>query len=721
MEIRFIKGADVSFLPQIEDNGGVFKEAGVPKDPLQIFKDHGINYIRLRLWHTPAENYNNLEKILYLANRIKAKGLKFLLDFHYSDTWADPGHQQKPAAWANLSFEALKDSVYHYTKTVIQTLNDQGTLPDMVQLGNEINSGMLWNDGRVGGSYDSNWPNFAALMNAAIRGVRESCAAGDSIQIMIHIANAAKNSSCRWFFDNLIANGVNFDIIGLSFYPWWHGTLSQVKSNLNDLSTRYKKDIIIAEYAYPWTLQWFDSQNNMVGSQDQLHNGYPASVDGQASFIKDLMNIVRQTKDDRGKGLFYWAPERISTPTFLSDWENNALFDFNDNVLKSMDVFLEEPDSLSPINVTMIVNTATHWDTLQPHHFVQLRGEVQGVSYLTLPDGKKISWDAHSDLVMNNIGGDYWQVNFQMYPGDKLSYKIWTGYTRTRATYQRLGWEGPIIPYEGATENTRIFKAGKNDTTLVIQYYNSSGEIKIQYWRPFIHQEDSIALCFRVNMGGAMKNGRFDPASHESVGVRGDSATSDGALSWDITKLFLQREEYSIANGSFWSGVCYIPSSSIQSGQKLKYKFLIENDQQNGWEHNVPDRELIYTASLIEQKKDTTLHWVYFDDSSPLTGIDDQPTVKPAQFALQQNYPNPFNSFTAISYQLSAISQLGLVIYDICGRQVRTLVNSRQQAGNYQIAWDGTDDHSIPVAAGVYFCRMEAGDLVGVIKLALVK
>ncbi|HEX9972476.1 MAG TPA: glycosyl hydrolase 53 family protein, partial [bacterium] len=234
VEISFIKGTDISFLPQVEDNGGIYKEAGIQKGPLQIFKDHGFNYIRLKLWHTPDENYNNLEKVRYMAERIKQSGLKFLLDFHYSDTWADPGHQKKPTAWENISFEALKDSVYEYSQKVIQALNNQGTIPDMVQLGNEINSGLLWNDGRIGGTYNSNWANFAALLNEGIRGVHESCESGDSIKIMIHIANAANNSGCRWFFDNLIANGVDFDIIGLSFYPWWHGTLSQVKSNLND-------------------------------------------------------------------------------------------------------------------------------------------------------------------------------------------------------------------------------------------------------------------------------------------------------------------------------------------------------------------------------------------------------------------------------------------------------------------------------------------------------
>ncbi|MDZ7317962.1 MAG: glycosyl hydrolase 53 family protein [candidate division KSB1 bacterium] len=719
--IQFIKGADISFIPQIEDNGGVYKEFGTPRDPIEIFKEHGFNYIRLKLWHAPTDGYNGLDKILYMALRVKALDLKLLLDFHYSDTWADPGHQQKPRAWQNISFDALKDSLYHYTKKVIQALDRQGTPPAMVQIGNEINSGLLWNDGRIGGSYDPNWANFAALIKEGIRGVRESCALGDSIKIMIHIANAANNTSNRWFFDNLLANSVNFDIIGLSFYPWWHGTLNQVKSNLNDLAGRYKKDIVIAEYAYPWTLQWFDNQNNIVGSQNQLHAGYPASVDGQASFIRDLMKIIRQTRDGRGIGLFYWAPEYISAPTFLSNWENNTLFDFQGNVLRSMDVFLEEPDTLAPINVRMIVNTATNWDTLAPYHFVQIRGEVQGISYLILPDGKKVTWDVGSDLVMNNIGGDYWQVEFQMYPGDKLSYKIWSGYSRSQPTYQRLGWEGPITPFEGSSDNTRIFVAGRNDTTIQVQYYNSSSEPRLQYWQPFRHPQDSVAVYFRVNLGGVIKSGRFDPAVNGPVGVRGDPIASGGCLDWSQTKLVLQREEYSVARGSFWSGVCYIPRYSIQPGQKLTYKFFIENDTQNGWENTIANRELWYTTTLTELGRDTTLHWVYFDNLNTQVGVENLSTDTPAKFSLRQNFPNPFNASTKIQYQLARSGWVTMKIYNLEGEEVITLVSRHQPPGDYSASWDGRDARGMPVASGIYFCRLSQDELSAINKLVLVK
>jgi arabinogalactan endo-1,4-beta-galactosidase len=717
----FIKGADVSFIPEIEDNGGIYKDDEVQTDALEIFSDHGINFIRLKLWHTPEENYNNLEKILFMAKRIKEQGCGFLLDFHYSDTWADPGHQIKPAAWQNKSYEVLKASIYDYTKRVIRQLNDQGTIPAIVQIGNEINSGMLWNDGRVGGNFNSNWENFAALVKEAIRGVQESCLSGDSIKIMIHAAGGGNNSGTRWFFDNLISHGLEFDIIGLSYYPWWHGTLSQVRSNMNDLANRYNKDIIIVETAYPWTLQWFDNQHNLVGEQNQLHNGYPASVQGQASFLRDLMQIIRQVNNGKGKGLFYWAPEYISAPPFLSPWENLTLFDFYGNTLKSMDVFLEAPDSLQPVSVKMIINTATHWDTLDKNHFVQIRGDVQGTSYLTLPDGKNITWDSSSELVLENTGGDYWEVTFQAYPGDILSYKIWTGYTRSQGTPRRVGWEGPIKPIGTTTGNARILRIGRQDTLLPVQYYNSETEAKAQYWQPFIHKENSLAFYFRVNMGGVMNSGRFSPGLNGPVGIRGDNTTSGEIIGWDSTKIVLHREENSVNIGSFWSGVCYIPKNSIQAGTKLNYKFFIENDSQNGWENNVPDHEILYTNSLIDQKKDTTIHWIYFDNFSPFTGLERRPVKKELQFSLMQNYPNPFNNQTTIHYTLNRSDKVTIKIYNLHGQVMSTLVDEYQNIGNYSYIWKSIDSRGTDLPTGVYCIKMNTSEGITVRKAVLLR
>lgn len=346
--LEFIKGVDLSVLLEIEEHGGIFKENGIPKDALQIFKDHGINFIRLRLWHTPANGYDNLDKTLLMASRIKTLGLKFLLDLHYSDTWADPGQQTKPAAWENLSFQALKDSVYQYTYSVITVFKNQNTLPDMVQIGNEITCGMLWNDGCVCDQFNTpqQWVQLAELIQEGISGVSESLDPGDTVKIMIHIDRGGDNNGSQWFFNHLLAQNVDFDIIGLSYYPWWQGTLSDLEFNTHDLAQRYGKEIILVETAYPWTLDWYDNTQNIVGDPNQLLPGYPATVEGQTGFLSDVIDLVRNIPDNKGSGLFYWAPEWIFVPTLGSPWENVTLFDFTGELLNSISVFDSIPSGI---------------------------------------------------------------------------------------------------------------------------------------------------------------------------------------------------------------------------------------------------------------------------------------------------------------------------------------------------------------------------------------
>lgn len=243
-------GADISFLPQLESRGMKFYDKdGKPDDVMKILKDHGFNYIRLRIFdhpenakgYSPQKGFCDLEHTKQMAKRIKAAGMKFLLDFHYSDTWADPQRQDKPAAWSKLDYNLLKDSVYIYTKNVMQALRDQGTAPDMVQIGNEINHGLLWPDGGI-----NNLDTLANFIYAGERGVKEVCP--DAI-IMLHIALGGQNDEARFFIDNMLKRKVPFDVIGLSYYPKWHGTLDDLKNNMADLAKRYKKYVMVAEYS----------------------------------------------------------------------------------------------------------------------------------------------------------------------------------------------------------------------------------------------------------------------------------------------------------------------------------------------------------------------------------------------------------------------------------------------------------------------------------------
>ena len=243
-------GADISFLPQLEDRGLKFSVNGIEKDAVQILKDHGLNYVRLRLFvnpehdsgYSPKKAFCDLNHTITMAKRVKAAGMKFLLDFHYSDTWADPQKQFKPAAWKGQNFDQLKQTVFNYSSDVIQSLKNAGVTPDMVQMGNEINHGIIWPEGHI-----NNLDSLAQLIYAGIQGVKSVDA---SIPIMLHIALGGQNDESRFFLDNMIMRGVPFDVIGLSYYPRWHNTLEDLRYNLDDLAKRYDRDLIVVEYSH---------------------------------------------------------------------------------------------------------------------------------------------------------------------------------------------------------------------------------------------------------------------------------------------------------------------------------------------------------------------------------------------------------------------------------------------------------------------------------------
>lgn len=279
-EVGKMLGADISFLPELEARGMKFSEEGVEKDAIQILKDHGFNYVRLRIFndpknekgYSPGKGFCDLENTKKMAKRVKDAGMKLLLDFHYSDYWADPGHQNTPVAWMDYSLDEMKKAVYDFTKDVMLQLQQQGTAPDMVQVGNEINHGIIWPQGNV-----SNLDGLAQLINAGTAAVK---AVDPSVVLLLHVALGGQNDESVFFIDNMLARGVHFDVIGESYYPKWHGTLEDLESNLNDLARRYNKDVIVVEYSHR----------------------------------KDEVNkIAFEVKNGRGKGTCIWEP--------LSTWE----------------------------------------------------------------------------------------------------------------------------------------------------------------------------------------------------------------------------------------------------------------------------------------------------------------------------------------------------------------------------------------------------------------
>ncbi|MEO8391865.1 MAG: glycosyl hydrolase 53 family protein [Chloroflexota bacterium] len=363
----FMMGADVSMLKQIEDSGGKFYEDGVEKDALTILKDHGVNWIRLRIWNDPTDangedlggGNNDLEKTVEMATRAKSMGFKLFLDFHYSDWWADPGKQTMPKAWVGLNQEDLEKAVYAYTVNVMQTLVKANAMPDMVQIGNEVNGGMLWPAGKTwqaGAEEIGGYDGFAALLKMGIQAVRDTDPQNGDPQkrtrIVIHLANGGDNKLYRTVFDALTERNVDYDVIGLSYYSYWHGSLDDLRSNMNDISARYQKDVVIAETAYAVTFNDKDGFGNLFGEREQNLGGYKATVLGQATAMRNVMEAVSQVPNDRGLGIFYWEPDWIAVEgagwkTGEGDnWENQAMFSFKGEALPSMNVFnLVKPSS----------------------------------------------------------------------------------------------------------------------------------------------------------------------------------------------------------------------------------------------------------------------------------------------------------------------------------------------------------------------------------------
>ncbi len=358
-DMKFVKGMDLSTLLELEKCGAKYYVDGTETDILDIMKKYDVDTIRIRLWNDPwsesGESYgageNDLKTTLAIAKKVTDAGLGVLLNFHYSDFWADPGKQIKPKAWEGYSVEELEQAVYDFTADTMKVFKENGINTTMVQVGNELSNGLLWPEGKV-----PNYDNIAKFVNAGIRGVR---AVEKDMPVMIHLDNGGNNTLYREWFDEFTKRGEDFQIIGLSYYPFWHGTLDMLTDNMNDIAERYGKDLVIAEVSMGYTMEDYKAYENL---SDEERKGYatkpelvekieyPMTVQGQYDFMEDFLNRISHIKGNKGKGFFYWEPAWIpvsgsgwATPASLkymndkgpcgNEWANQALFDYKGNAL----------------------------------------------------------------------------------------------------------------------------------------------------------------------------------------------------------------------------------------------------------------------------------------------------------------------------------------------------------------------------------------------------
>lgn len=327
-----MRGVDLSFYDEINTLGGKYKYSGQDFSIFEILKSANVNWVRLRLWVNPQNEWCNLEHTIKIAKLIKQNNFKFLLDIHYSDTWADPSQQTIPSDWgAELAQKStdgqkvtyLTQKISDYTKEVLNAFIAQGITPDMVQTGNEITNGMLWPYGTTTGG---NCENLMAFLDAATKAVREKA---PDAKIMLHLDRGGDNTTASWWYGVARNKNIDYDVIGLSYYPFFHGTdLGVVENNLKNLRTTFSKEVCIVETSYPWSCGWNDNTPNQVGEGNDLLDDCPATKEGQQKYLKKLCELVEAAG---GTGVFYWGADSISVTGYQNTLENQAWFDFNNN------------------------------------------------------------------------------------------------------------------------------------------------------------------------------------------------------------------------------------------------------------------------------------------------------------------------------------------------------------------------------------------------------
>lgn len=689
----FYFGNDLSYVNQMEDCGANFKEFGEPKDVYQIYADHGNDLVRVRLWVSPEwqkriaqpegvkEMYSNFEDVKETIQRAKEAGMQVLLDFHYSDFWADPGRQILPNDWYFVGGEgredALADSVYNYTHRVLTKLDTAGLMPEMVQVGNETNSGMMlyrtMNNGYEGEQLISDdWSRHAKLFNAGIQAVRDvSDSSAVDTKIALHYAGIG--SGLDWWYENAIDYGItDFDVIGFSYYYAWHGgSIEEVGNQIQQLSQTYpEKEIIILETGYPWTDRNFDNNVNII---EEFVEGYgPPSPSHQLAYLVDL---TKEVMSSGGDGIIFWESAWVTTPCY-TPWAQGSS---HDHV-----VFFE------PFTDNFIGNGGGLW---MNRDFYEDMNSVQVVFKTDATDEDT----SNGVYLVGDLNQDRAIEQFRMYhEGDGIySYTTYLSPGFSGGFNFQLGDTSSIpetVPDSCSTGGSRTFTVAESNQEIGYKFGTCESIVESN------EEPEGLTVTFAVNMEGM--------------------DVSDGVyVTGDFTRI----------NGSDWS---IEPMEHIE-GDIYAYTTEVEPGEEGGWYfldgNNWSDRESVpsecvgyYNSDRGYFIEDESVTYAYFWSSCETfeymsTSSEDENEI-PGQGTLYQNYPNPFNPNTLITYEIPKSGYVELSLYNLLGQEVKKVVAGYKNAGMHYVNLNAGD-----LPSGTYVYKLTMGDFSENKKLTLIK
>ncbi|MEH0153350.1 glycosyl hydrolase 53 family protein [Limibacter armeniacum] len=637
----FYKGVDLSYVNEMEDCGAVFKENGQTKDPYQIFYDYGANLVRVRLWHNPTwTNYSNFADVKKSIQRAKSLNMEVLLDFHYSDEWTDPEKQYIPAAWEyTTTVDQLKQEVYNYTYNTLASLNSEGLMPELVQVGNETNGNVMVKDGVA--LYPVDFARSATLLNAGIQAVKDAGAQSSiTPKTVIHIADPA---NAAWWFSEATAAGLTgYDIIGLSYYPVWHtsNNVSQTGDIIASLKTTYNKDVMIVETGHPWTNDAVDetATNVMEGSA----SGYAAPTpEVQKDFLVDLTTEVAESG---GIGVIYWEPAWVSTPCSTlwgtgSHWENVTFFDFDNELMESGGIGFLSEDYISSSPTEVQVTFKVNMEGVSTSNGVYVTGDFTGDgSWSIVP----MSWESGTvysyttTIAVGSTGGYYF-----------LNANDWG----SRET----------VPTECAAmyNSDRAYTIGTSDMTLAYKWGSCEEVIPSE-----------VQVTFKVDMEGV--------STSNGVYVTGDF-TGDG--NWSIVPM------------SWESGSIYTYTTNLAPGSSGGYYFLNANNWSN--------RETVPTAcaTIYNSDREYTIGnsdityafvWNSCDTANYRLVLASDLSDS---FSSVSVYPNPASTYIQVK---GSVTPQHLALYSVAGTLVMEVKDTKKMDisqlnnGLYMLVIDGS-------------------------------